>query len=90
MSSTESPPGPTPDRTDPIAGSYAIYVTTERLHVWQYQHSMSAPEGDWQFVETFDRGDEPKLSLTQATLTAPTDDSYWVYAKEYDCFLGCN
>jgi len=90
MPSTESPSGPTPDRTDPIADSYAIYVTAERLQVWQYQHSISAPDGCWQLVETFDQADDPKLSVTQATFTAPTEDGYWVHAKEYDCFLGCN
>jgi len=46
--------------------------------------------GGWELVETFDQGDNPQFSLTQATLTAPNEDGYWVYAKEYDCFLGCN
>jgi len=90
MSSTESPPEPKPDRTDPIPDSYAIHVTAERLVVWQYQHSISAPEGGWELVETFDQGDNPQFSLTQATLTGPNEDGYWMYAKEYDCFLGCN
>ena len=48
---------------------------------------MSPPES---LPETFDQADEPKLSVTQVTLTAPTEDGYWVYTKEYDCFLGCN
>ncbi len=65
MADSASTPEPTPDKTDLIPDSHAIYV------------------------ETFDRGDNPQLSLKQATLTAPTDDGYWVYTTEYDCFLGC-
>lgn len=90
MASTNSPPGPTPDRGSPIADSYAIFVTPESLQIWQYRHSMADPEGTWGFVERFDQHDAPQFSLTHATLTVPDDDGYWVYAKDYDCILGCD
>lgn len=89
VDSTE-PPEPTPNRTDPIPESYGIYVSEERIHVWQYRHNVSEPDGEWQFVETFRQADQPRLSVEQATLTAPTADGYWIYSTAYDCVRGCN
>lgn len=90
MADNISPSAPTPERSQPIPDSYAIFVTETALHIWQYRHSISEPEGEWEFVETIAQADEPQLSLTQASLTPPDDEGYWVYAIEYDCSLGCD
>jgi hypothetical protein len=82
-------PGPTPERTDIIPESYAVYVTAEWVHVWQYRANISEPEGTWYSVETLDRKNDPKLSLDHATPMPPTPDGYWIYSRTYDCELNC-
>lgn len=80
---------PTPERSDVMAGSYAIHSDEQRIEVWEYRVDISAPDGEWHFMETFDHEKEPKLTLEYATLTSPVEDGYWVYSKSYDCELAC-
>jgi hypothetical protein len=89
MGSSTSQRGPTPERSDVIAGSYAIYSDKRGISVWQYRVDISAPDGEWRFVETFDHGEDPKLTLEHATLTTPSEGGYWIYSKSYDCELDC-
>ena len=85
MATETSHPEPTPDRTDVIPESYAVYVTEEWVHVWQYRVNISEPEGTWCFVETLNRENDPKLSLDHASPLAPTPDGYWIYSRTYHC-----
>lgn len=89
MEAQRDPATSPPAGSTPTPDSYALYVEGGAIHVWQYRHSIADPEGTWTFLETFDRAAEPRLSLTQATLGPPTDDGYWVYTGDYECFLGC-
>ena len=89
MATEASYPEPTPERTDAIPESYAVYVTTEWINVWQYRVNLSEPEGAWYFVESLDRANDPKLSLDHATPTAPTPEGYWIYSRTYSCELDC-
>ena len=82
-------PEPTPARTDVIPESYAVYVTAERVCVWQYRVTLSERDGTWQFVETLDRDNDPKLALSHATPMPPGPEGYWVYSRTYDCELDC-
>jgi len=79
-----------PDRTEAIAGSYAIRVSNRRVTVWQYRVDIAAPGGQWRFVEALDHDADPKLALEHATLTQPSADGYWVYSTSYDCELDCD
>lgn len=88
MVSSEAKPH-APDRSEVIPDSYAVYVTDRQIHVWQYLVTVSAPDGEWNFVETLDHDDDPRLSVSYATLTPPTDDGYWIYSTSYDCELDC-
>lgn len=89
MSSETTVPNVSPDRNDVISDTYAIYVDDEHIDVWQYRINVSEPDGEWYFVETLDRDNDPKLSLEYAALTSPTEDGYWIYSKSYDCELDC-
>ena len=89
MGSSTARRGSPPERSDVIAGSFAIHSNERRISVWQYHVDISAPDGEWRFVETFDHGEDPKLSLEHATLTAPSEGGYWIYSKSYDCELDC-
>ena len=55
--------GSTPGRSDVIPESYAVYVTPERGHVWQYRASPPKPAGRQDSVETLDRNADPKLPM---------------------------
>ncbi|MUW14042.1 hypothetical protein GJ633_04735 [Halorubrum sp. CBA1125] len=81
---------PSPDRQVAVPESYAIHVDDERITVWQYRVDITDPDGDWQFVEHLDRGDDPKLAMDYATLMPPTGNGYWIYSKSYDCELDCD
>ncbi len=89
MVSSTTPPGSTPDRNDVIADSYAIRVDERRISVWQYRVDISAPDGEWRFMEMFDHDEDPKLTVEHATLTSPTKEGYWIYSRSYDCELDC-
>lgn len=89
MGSSTARRGSPPERGDVIAGSFAIHSNERRIGVWQYQVDISAPDGEWRFVETFDHDDDPKRTLGHATLTAPSEGGYWMYSKFYDCKLDC-
>jgi hypothetical protein len=82
-------PEPTPERTDVIPDSYAVYVTDEWVHISEYRVSVSEPDGAWYPVETLDRDNEPKLSLDHATPMPPESDGYWIYSRTYNCELNC-
>ncbi len=82
-------PEPTPNRTDVIPESYAVYVTAEWVHVWQYRITVSEPDGEWYFAETLDRDNDPKLSLDHASPMPPTPEGYWIYSRTYNCELDC-
>lgn len=79
-----------PPKGDAIPDSYAINVTETDIHVWQFHITAAVQDGEWSFVETFDRGDGTRLDLNGALLPGPSDDEYWIYARSYDCKLGCN
>jgi hypothetical protein len=89
MASTDVP-ATDPPREDAIAETYAVQVTDEHVHVWEYRATVPEPDGAWQFVETLDREDDPRLSLEYAEFTAGTVDGYWVYSRDYDCELDCD
>lgn len=89
MAAHPTQPASPPTGSTPTPDSYALYVTEGTIDCWQYRHSIADPEGRWAFVRTFDRAENPRLSLTRATLGPPTDDGYWVYTGDYECFLGC-
>ncbi|MBB6647643.1 hypothetical protein [Halobellus ruber] len=89
MATETAHPEPKPDRGDVIPESFAVYVTAEWVHVWQYRVNVSEPDGAWYFVETLDRANDPKLSMDHASPTAPTPDGYWIYSRTYDCELDC-
>lgn len=72
-----------------IPGSYAVHVTDRGVRVWEYSVDVSDPDGSWESVRSFDHGERPTLTLEQATPEAPDSDGYWVYARSYDCELGC-
>jgi hypothetical protein len=80
---------PSPDRTDVIPETFAIYVTDQYVQVWQYRIGLSRPNGEWVFVETLNRDDEPRLSLEYAQPMPPASEGYWIYSKSYDCELDC-
>jgi len=89
MDSNAAQPTRSPDRSEAIPESYAVYVTDRQIQVWQYRVDVSAPDGKWHFVETLDRADDPRLSVDHATLMPPTADGYWIHCKSYDCELDC-
>lgn len=89
MDSATDRPRPNPERSETIPESYAVYVNDRRIHVWQYRVDISEPDGQWHFVETLDRADDPKLSLDHATPTAPDGDGYWIYSRSYSCEIDC-
>ena len=90
MSSESQPPeAARPPRDDPLPESYALRVTDGEVHVWQYNPTISEPEGEWQYVETIDQVNAPRFTLEYATLTAPAGDGYWLYSKSYDCAMDC-
>jgi hypothetical protein len=65
-------------------------VTDTDIHVWEYRATVADPEGDWQFVETHHRADDPRLSLEYAELSPGTEEGHWVYSRTYDCEIDCN
>lgn len=89
MSTESTAPKVSPNRSDIIPETYAIYVNDQHVHVWQYRVSISEPDGEWNFVETLDRDDEPELSLEYTTPMPPSSDGYWLYSKTYNCELDC-
>ncbi|MEF8843155.1 MAG: hypothetical protein V5A62_16270 [Haloarculaceae archaeon] len=89
MSSEATVPNETPNQTDAIPDTYAIYVDDEQIHLWQYRVEVFEPDGQWYFVETLDRDNDPELSLEYATPMAPTAGGYWIYSRSYDCELDC-
>ncbi|MEF8827481.1 MAG: hypothetical protein V5A31_08220 [Haloferacaceae archaeon] len=89
MAGNTTQPGPRPDRSEAIAGSYAIHVTDQGVRVWQYRVDVAAPGGRWRFVETLAHDADPTLALERTTLTPPSADGYWVYSTSYDCELDC-
>jgi hypothetical protein len=89
MEASTIQPEVTPERSDAIPDSYAVYVESQHIYVWQYRVNVSSPDGEWYFVETLDRDDNPKLSMEHATPMAPTADGYWIYSRSYDCELDC-
>jgi hypothetical protein len=89
MSSEPTIPDNTPSQSKVLPDTYAVYVGTQQIHVWQYRVDVSEPDGRWRFVETLDRDDDPKLSLEYATPMAPNANGYWIYSRSYDCELDC-
>lgn len=89
MDGNTTQPRPRPDRSEAIAGSYAIHVSDRGATVWQYRVDIAAPGGQWCFVEALARDADPTLALEHATLTRPSDGGYWVYSRSYDCELDC-
>jgi hypothetical protein len=89
MASTDVPTTE-PPREDAIPETYAVRVTDEHVRVWEYRATVAEPDGAWQFVETLDRGDDPRLSLEYAEFTTGTADGHWVYSRDYDCELDCD
>lgn len=89
MGSAAMQPSPTPERSEVIPDSYGVYVNETQIHVWQYRVNVSAPDGEWYFVETLDRDDDPRLTISYAMVTPPTAEGYWIYSTTYDCELAC-
>jgi|GEM_PF-1749919 len=89
MASSDAPTAK-PPREDAIPETYAVRVTDTDIHVWEYRATVADPEGDWQFVETLDRADDPHLSLEYAELSPGTEEGHWVYSRTYDCEIDCN
>jgi hypothetical protein len=87
--STESAPDVSPERDDVQPESYAVYVDEEAIHVFQYRVTLAERDGEWYFLETLARADDPRLSLDFATPRPPSDGGYWIYSKSYDCRLDC-
>jgi hypothetical protein len=90
MGSSTTVPDVSPDRTDVIPESYALYVDDRHVHVWQYRHTLAARDGEWYYEETLELADGVRLSLEYATPTPPSGDGYWVYSRSYACELDCN
>lgn len=88
MALAEAPPTE-PPRTSAAPDSYAIYVREATIHVWVYRVNAASPEGEWQFLESLDREDDPFLTLEYAKLAAPAVDGYWIYSRSYECKLAC-
>jgi hypothetical protein len=89
MKDSRGPPDLSPERQDVMTDSYAVWVGEQQIHAWQYRVTISDQDGTWQFVETLDRGDGPRLDLAYAIPVAPAEDDYWIYSKSYDCELDC-
>ena len=89
MSSESQPPATQPPRNDVLPESYALRVTDANVQVWQYNPTISDPEGEWQFVETIAQDNSPRFALDYAMLETPDDDGYWIYSKTYDCAMDC-
>ena len=89
MSPDTDEPDVTPNRKDVMPETYAVYVTDEYVHVWQYRITLSERTEEWHFVETLDRDDGPRLSLSYVTPMEPASEGYWLYSKSYDCELTC-
>jgi hypothetical protein len=89
MSENTIQPELSPPRDEAIPESYALYVDTDQISVWQYRASITAPDGQWHFVEKLGRENDPRLTLEVATLKPPTADGYWIYSRSYDCRLDC-
>jgi hypothetical protein len=89
MGSEVTTPSPAPDRTDIVAGSYAVYVGRQQIRVWQYRVNVEEPDGKWCFIESLDVDDDPRLSLEWLQPTPPGADGYWLYADSYECELDC-
>ncbi|ERH02761.1 MAG: hypothetical protein J07HN6_00801 [Halonotius sp. J07HN6] len=90
MSSESQPPATRPPRTDVLPESYALRVTDDEVRVWQYNPTISEPEGEWQAIETIDQANAPRFTLDYATLATPDGDGYWIYSKSYDCAMDCD
>ena len=84
MEAQPNHPEPTPERTDVIPESYAVYVTDEWVHISQYRVNVSEPDGAWYPVETLDRDNEPKLSLDHATPMPPASDGSCIHRRTYN------
>ena len=90
MSSESQPPeAARPPRDDPLPASYALRVTDDEVHVWQYNPTISEPEGEWQYVETIDQATAPRFTLEYATLTAPAGHRPWISSNAYDRATAC-
>jgi hypothetical protein len=89
MSSDTATPNVSPTKDDVRPETYAVYVDDEFIHVFQYRVTLSERDGEWYFVETLDRDNDPRLSLESATPQPPRGDSYWIYGRSYDCTLDC-
>jgi hypothetical protein len=89
MASTDVP-ATEPPRDEAIPRTYALRVTDDYVHVWEYRPTVTDPDGDWQFVEALDRDDDPRLSLEYAELRTGTTDGHWVYSRTYDCEFDCD
>ena len=89
MASSPTQPTRTPPTEQAIPDSYAIFIDTDQIHVWQYQVTLDAPDGDWHYLETLSQADRPRISIEYATVEAPTTDGYWIYRKTYSCELDC-
>lgn len=89
MASTDVP-DTEPPRESATPETYAVQVTDDSVHVWEFRATVANPDGDWQFVETLDRAEGPRLSLEYAELTVGTADGHWTYCRTYDCELDCN
>jgi hypothetical protein len=83
-------PATEPPRDEALPETYAVRVTDDAVHVWEYRATVADRTGDWQFVETLDRDDDPRLSLEYAELSPGTADGHWVYSRSYDCQLDCD
>jgi hypothetical protein len=90
MDGNTTVPEVSPDRTDVMPDSYALYVDDQHVHVWQYRHTLAERDGEWYHEETLDRDDGVRLSLAYATPTAPSAEGYWIYSRSYDCELDCD
>jgi hypothetical protein len=89
MGENTTPPELSPPRDEAIPESYALYVDTDQISVWQYRVSIADPDGKWRFVEKLGRQNNPRLTLEDATLKPPTAEGYWIYGRSYDCRLDC-
>lgn len=89
MSNEQITPTIAPDRTQVIPETYAVYVDDELIHVWQYRVRMSEPDGEWDYLETLAREEEPRLTLEYAIPMPADSEGYWIYSQSYDCELDC-
>jgi hypothetical protein len=89
MGTEREHPPVTPAKENVRPDTYAIHVSDDRIAVCKYRVTIADQGGEWEFVDTFSRTEETKLSLERATMGEPDADGYWLYSRSYECHLDC-